>query len=179
MKIKSILSVFFVVALGLTLTALGISADKKKVDSKYKNKYQCIEVNRFGVQEGVKFPQDWLLTMTEEIITQLKETGKFKDICREGDKPVDPSAPMLKLVGTVTEYKPGSRAARYMIGFGAGTTKVKAHIKLIDRESGEVLFEDDVDGKVVMGVIGGESVGATRGLAKEIAKKTKKEFFSS
>ena len=38
------------------------------------------------------------------------------------------------------------------------------------------MFEDDVDGKVIMGIYGGNSVGAARGLAKEVAKKAKKVF---
>jgi hypothetical protein len=31
-------------------------------------------------------------------------------------------------------------------------------------------FEKDVDGKVIMGLFGGDSKGATDGLAKEVAK---------
>jgi len=179
MKVNRLFSMILVLLIGGTLATVAVFAQKKKVDKKYKNRYQCIEVTRFDVKQGVDFPLDWSITMTEEMITQLKETAKFKDICREGETPVDPNAPALKLVGTVIEYKKGSRAARYLVGFGAGSTVIKAHIKIMDRATGEVLFEDDVDGKVVMGAIGGESVGATRGLAKEIAGKTKKEFFSS
>ena len=179
MKVRTIRLIALVSVVGLTLAMPVLSADKKKVERHHKDKYQSVEVARFDVQQGVNFPQDWLITMNEAIVKQLQETKKFKEIRREGESPADPNAPSLKLVGTVTEYKPGSRAKRYMVGFGAGATKVKAHIKLVDRATGEVLFEDDVDGKVVMGVIGGESLGATRGLAKEIAGKMKKEFFSS
>ena len=176
-KVKWVLIVSSVLLLGLVLLAPVASADKKKVDAKYKDKYQNIEVTRFDVKEGVDFPADWMLTMTEEIVKQLQETKKLKQVLRESETPTDPAAPTLKLTGTVTQYDKGSRAARYMIGFGAGKTKVVAHIKIADKATGEVLFEDDVDGKVIIGVIGGESVGATRGLAKEVAGKTKKEFF--
>jgi hypothetical protein len=34
-----------------------------------------------------------------------------------------------------------------------------------------------VDGKVIMGVMGGKSEGANTGLAKEVAKVTKQRFF--
>jgi curli biogenesis system outer membrane secretion channel CsgG len=84
---------------------------------------------------------------------------------------------VLKLNGTVTHYDKGSRAKRYLVGFGAGKTKIVAHITVADKETGEVLFEDDVDGKVVMGGMGGDSLGATRGLAKEVAGKIKESFF--
>jgi len=40
-----------------------------------------------------------------------------------------------------------------------------------------VLLDRKVDGKVVMGVMGGKSEGATNGLAKEVAKVTKEKFF--
>jgi hypothetical protein len=39
------------------------------------------------------------------------------------------------------------------------------------------VFEDDVDGKVILDYTGGESIGATQGLAHEVAKVTKKKFF--
>jgi curli biogenesis system outer membrane secretion channel CsgG len=165
-------AVFVCLAAGLAAGA--VVAEEKSV----KGKYQAIEVARFDIKPGVeKFSPDWLVTMNEELIKQLQETAKFKEVLREGEKPSDASTPTLMLVGTVTEYNPGNRAARYMVGFGAGKTKVKAHVKILDKATNEVLFEDDVDGKVIMGVIGGESIGATRGLAKEVASKTKKKFF--
>jgi hypothetical protein len=77
----------------------------------------------------------------------------------------------------VKEYKAGSRAKRYLIGFGAGKTKVVADVKFIDMQTQQVVFEKQVDGKVMIGVLGGDSMGAANGLAKEIAKVTKKQFF--
>ena len=155
--------------------ALGTPATAQK---QVKGKYKAIEVTRFEIQKDVeKFDAAWLLTLTDELVKQLEESKKFQQVLREGEAPTEPGAPTLKLVGAITKFKPGSRAARYMVGFGAGSTVVKAHIKIVDKASGDVQFEDDVDGKVIMGVIGGESVGATRGLAKEVAAKTKKQFF--
>ena len=60
---------------------------------------------------------------------------------------------------------------------GAGKTKIKAHVKFVDVSTGETVFEDDVDGKVIMGMFGGSSPGATRGLAKEVAKVAARTFF--
>jgi hypothetical protein len=39
------------------------------------------------------------------------------------------------------------------------------------------LYQGKVDGNVVIGLFGGESAGATRGLAKEVAKVAKQKFF--
>jgi len=160
------------VGLMVLLPLSRVSAGEKQ----YKDKYQNIEVMRFVVKEGIEFPPDYLVTMMEELVTQLKETKKFQEVLREGEKPDNAEAPTLRLTGTVTEYRKGSRAKRYLVGFGAGKTKIVAHIQFSDPAVG-VLYEDDVDGKVVMGGMGGESVGATRGLAKEVAKVTKQQFF--
>ena len=156
----------------LTLAALAFAGEKK-----HKNKYQNIEVVRFDIKEGVNFPADYLHTMTEELVSQLQQTGKFGQVLREGETPDKADAPTVRLVGTVTEFQPGSRAKRYLVGFGSGKTKIVAHVKFLDKATGEVLFEDDVDGKVWQGNVGGESIGATRGLAKEVAKVSKQQFF--
>ena len=156
----------------LMLTALAFAGDKKN-----KNKYQNIEVVRFDIKEGVNFPVDYLHTMTEELVSQLQQTGKFGQVLREGETPEKADVPTIRLVGTVTEFQPGSVAKRVLVGFGSGKTKVVAHVKFLDKATGEVLFEDDVDGKVWRGAVGGESIGATRGLAKEVAKVGKQQFF--
>jgi hypothetical protein len=156
----------------LLLTSAGAAQNVEK------NKYQQIEVMRFEVKEGVKFPSDYLATMTEELVTQLQEVKQFKQVLREGEAAAEAQAPALRLVGTVTAFQAGNRALRYMIGFGAGKTKIVAHVKFVDRETGAVLFEKDVDGKVILGgAIKSESIGATRGLAKEVAKVARQKFF--
>jgi hypothetical protein len=62
------------------------------------------------------------------------------------------------------------------VGFGAGATVIGAHIKCYDAATKELLLERDVDGKVIMGLMGGKSEGANNGLAKEIAKNVKQKF---
>lgn len=173
-RMKNILLFAFFTAM---LTALPAAAQDKKEPIE-KNKYQQIEVTRFEVKEGIDFPADYLVSMTEDLVTQLQETKNFKQVLREGKSLSDANAPAIKLVGKITEYKAGNRAVRYMIGFGAGKTKIVAHVKFIDRATGDVLFEKDVDGKVILGgLVKGESISATRGLAKEVAKVTTEKFF--
>lgn len=143
-----------------------------------KNKYHRIEVTRFSIKEGIQFPPDFLVAMTEELVSQLKETKKFAQILHEGETPSESNGPRLRLVGNVTEYQAGNRAVRYMVGFGAGKTKIVAHIKFVDVDAGTVLFEQDVDGKVILGgAVKSESIGAARGLAKEVAKVAVRQFF--
>lgn len=171
---KTVLSFAFLVALFI---ASPVAAQDKKATIQ-KNKYQQIEVTRFEVKSGIVFPAEYQVSMTEDLVAQLQETKKFKQVLRLGEASSDANAPAIKLVGQITEYKAGNRAMRYMIGFGAGKTKVVAHIKFVDRATGDVLFEKDVDGKVILGgLVKGESIGATRGLAKEVAKLASEKFF--
>jgi hypothetical protein len=166
--------------LGLIVFLLGcapVFAQTAKGTADMKNKYQNIEITRFDIQEGIKFPPESRDVIMAQVVEELKQIKKFKQVANTGETISDATGPTVRLSGTITKYKAGSRAKRYFIGFGAGATKVNAHLKFVDAATGEVLFEKDVDGKVWIGLFGGDSSGATRGLAKEVAKVTKKQFF--
>lgn len=154
-----------------------VAANGQKKESAQKNQYQNIEVVRFDVKEGIDFPAEYLNGVMDQLVTELKNTKKFKQVFREGEAQTDAATSTIRLTGTVTQFKTGSRTKRYLVGFGAGKTKIVAHVKFVDKATGNVLFEKDVDGKVIIGVFGGESKGATRGVAKEVAKVAKKQFF--
>jgi len=154
----------------------GLSVPASGQDSSLRNKYRDIEVVAFDVKDGVTFPANYLSTLTEELVSQLVGVKKFGRVVRGAEPPADLDL-AIRVTGTITEFKAGSRAKRYFVGFGAGQTKITAHVRFLDRATNAVLFEDDVDGRVAMGGFGGESIGATRGLAKELAKVAKKVFF--
>jgi|GEM_PF-1488519 len=167
---------------------VAVSAQDAKSSKEVKGKYQSIEVAEFDVKEGINFPMTWIDAIKSDIVYELKKQNLFKQVSvaakassetktETSEAKTETSEATIRLVGTVTKYKPGSRAARYLIGFGAGTTKVVTHVKFIDAATGDVLLEKDVDGKVIIGLMGGDSTGATRGLAKEVAKVAKKKFF--
>jgi hypothetical protein len=143
-------------------------------DRSVKGRYHTIEVERFSTVAGVDLPTNYEIELAGDLARQLEKIG-FQQVLKAGDELAE-STTALRLTGTVTEFQKGSRALRYFSAF-AGKTKIVAHIKVEDRESGEVLYETDADGKVVIGVFGGDSMGATNGLAKEIAKKVRKYFF--
>ena len=160
-----------------------------------KGEYLHIIVETFD-NSGTEFPDTTLKVMTAEIVEELTKIKKFKSVSLAANSmtevdvtPVEkisnsnqieslqpPPTSVLKLVGTISKFEKGNRTKRYLIGFGAGKTKVVAHIKFID-SAGTVIYEKDVDGSVVIGFFGGSSNNATRGLAKEIAKTAKKRFF--
>lgn len=146
-------------------------------DDEFKNHYHNIEVRRFDLSSGVELPDDFRVTLMEDLVAQLNDTKAFRQVLREGEKAAEPRSPTLRLVGRVTRFSKGSRAKRYLIGPGFGKTILKAEIRFLDAATGEVRFEKTVDGKVIIGFIGGDSMGATRGLAKEVARVAKKQFF--
>ena len=165
----------FTVLLFILVGCLTTFAQTTKTD--LKDKYQNIEVVSFDIKEDTKFPAESRDVIMSQVVEELKQLKKFKQVSNTGETVAQDAGPTVRLTGVITKYKPGSRAKRYLVGFGAGSTKVVAHITLIDVTSGATVFEKDVDGKVWIGLFGGDSSGATRGLAKEVAKVTKKALF--
>lgn len=67
---------------------------------------------------------------------------------------ISTSGRKLILEGRITQYDPGSRAARYLIGFGAGTGTAVAEITFADEESGAI-GRGTATGGVAAGLGGG------------------------
>ncbi len=154
--------------LGLLL-ATAASAQTKK------DYYQSLEICRFEVPGDVGVSSEYVDALTVNLVSELGNAKTFTRVFREGTIE-DAPAPGLRLIGQITQMKTGSQMKRYLIGFGAGKTVLKAHVQFVDKESGQVVYEKDADGKVIMGMYGGQSIGAARGLAKEIAKAAKMQF---
>jgi hypothetical protein len=169
---------FLLSLLAVALTFSHASAQDKKAaaGNPHKDKYQNAQVAAFDAQEGVKITPEQLKALTDTVVKELQDMKKFKQVAREGETPSDAAAPTLKIAGTITKFKEGSRAKRYLVGFGAGKSKVIAHVKFIDAATGQVLYEFNADGDVVMGLFGGNSGGAKSELAEQIAKAAKKNF---
>jgi hypothetical protein len=71
----------------------------------------------------------------------LKEEG-FTDVAVvEEDEAIPDDALVIK--GEFTKLNPGSQGKRFMVGFGAGKSKVCASGKVVRGEQGEVLMEFD------------------------------------
>lgn len=161
--------------LHVALTCLLVVSAAPRVLGAKHSEYKSIEVTRFEVQEGLDLPAKFKITLATDLKLQLSRIGGI-EVVSEGQEPKS-DGPRLRLTGTINEFKGGSRAVRYLIPVIAGKTKIGARIQVLDRESGEVLLETDVDGKVLIGPFGGDTMGASNGLAKEAAKKIRGRFF--
>lgn len=166
---------FFTVMLTSTLLMVTAAISQTNSNSTTDKKYAYVQINRFDAQPGIDFPPDYQLTIVEDMSTELGKIKGMKQVLREGETLPD-GQPVLVVTGTITKYSKGNQAARYLVGFGAGSTVIHAHIKCYDAATKDLLFERDVDGKVIMGMMGGKSEGANNGLAKEIDKDIKEKF---
>ena len=138
--------------------------------------YEFLQINHFDVAPGIDFPDEYRAKIDEDLFRALQTIKGIKQVLRDGES-LPTGAPVLLITGTITKFEKGNRAARYLVGFGAGATVIRAHLKCLDAGTKQVLIEHEVDGKVIMGMVGGKSEGANNGLAKEIAKDIKEKFF--
>lgn len=139
-----------------------------------RTRYAAVEIDRFVGENGVTFPPDYQITLVEDLVRETTHSFRNVEIVREGES-VPGGKPVLRITGNVTKFKPGSRAKRYLIGFGAGSTVVKAQIKFVDGASGQVLLDREIQGMTWIGIAGGSSEGAGGRLAKKIVAMAKSD----
>lgn len=141
-----------------------------------KNRYDSIEVVPFAVQQGIDIPAEYMQSMMAGVFKDLRRTNKFKHVLTQGEAQQS-DARTIQLLGTVINYKHGSRGKRFIALGLAGDTKVVAHVRFTDKTTGETLVEADVDGVIYTGLLGGSPKDAPSGIGKDVAKIAKKVFF--
>ena len=101
---------------------------------------------------------------------ELKKAGPFKEVSVAD---TEPPAGALLVDGKFTELNPGSRAARYVVGFGAGKSgvKIEGSVKGAD---GSLMATFEQRRVGTMGAFGGDSIGKMsedcRNIGEDIAK---------
>jgi hypothetical protein len=123
------------------------------------------------VSSEVKLPAAFQYAIYEYTLQELKKSGRFQTIYREGDSAAAGVSDLLTLETDATGFKEGSARERQVTTV-AGATTIKVHMKLVDKD-GKVVLERDVQGKVRFF---GENLRATYALAKSIAKVIKYNF---
>jgi curli biogenesis system outer membrane secretion channel CsgG len=159
------------------LTAVSVFAQSAPTEKKT---YQNIVVEKFTIREGVEFPADKIDSLTKSVQSTLTKSNRFQHVDLGGAEATTESmdAPTLKITGEIIKYVKGNRAARYMVGFGVGATKIITDVKFIDAKTGEVVHQQTVDGDVTWGFFGGDSDDAKSGVADEIIRVMKKNKFA-
>jgi len=110
--------------------------------------------------------------LASRIAAKLKQLGPFTDVS-ELASGAEPAADSILLEGKFTELNPGSRAARYVVGFGAGHSSVgvEGSVKTTD---GTLLATFKQRRLGSAGAFGGDSVGKmsedVKNIGDDIAK---------
>ena len=139
-----------------------------------KDKYHVVQVDQFEVKQGVDFPPEYLRRVQEEISKQLVDTKLFEEVLLPGNHPAQAEAPVLRLSGTIHNYKQGRRKKRYLAGgFGAGAAEIDARIAFADAARGDQLVIQELRGVLTSGIFGGNENQATQELARQVVTQTK------
>lgn len=149
-----------------------ISQTSTTVPNTIQNKYHAIEVNSFDVEQGVDFPPDYFASLQDELVKQLKEKHLFEAVLKTDEQPPRAEMPVLRLTGVVTKFNEGSRAKRYFVGFGAGSSQIFAHARYIDRETGQTVIEEEVIGTLSGGLFGGDTKSVIHQFAASVVTTT-------
>lgn len=96
--------------------------------------------------------QEVLASVTETLVAGLKkETDRNVSIAASAPKTAD----TLIIRGKVVEINPGSRAARYFAGFGAGAAGAKIQGEIVDARTNQVLARFTQERRSGTGAAGG------------------------
>jgi hypothetical protein len=131
--------------------------------------YSAVEADKFVAARGIAFPSDYQTALREDIAREMSIAYPTIVILRPGDTPPTGRA-VLRISGTVTRFKPGNRAKKFIIGFGAGATVVQAVVRLADASTARTIVNRQLDGFTWIGAGGGDSENAADSLAKKIVK---------
>jgi Domain of unknown function (DUF4410) len=119
--------------------------------------YSQIAVESFD-SVGVKLPpvNDNTYRAVQSAIRMMKPA--FMDgLAQKAQRKTNANAPGKVLVvrARLTKVDPGSQAARYFLGFGAGAVKIAIAGEIIDRSSGKVLVRFAQERRSAFGAFGG------------------------
>jgi hypothetical protein len=141
-------------------------------------RYTVILVDRFAVpaslvkdQEDQKLAALFPVALQSEMVARLRATGLFDRVVNLGETQVAPGdQPALRLEGTITKLDPGSRALRYVVGFGAGAAKAQAETRLVDVQTGKVMVVTADRREAFFGIFGGDSEDHMREALSDMAR---------
>lgn len=119
----------------------------------------------------VTLPPEFQVALYEYMVDEVKKTGKFQRVYRDGEKGAEAEKDLLTLRSLVTGFNEGSARARQVTTV-AGATKIKVRVQVSGRD-GRMIIDRDVDGNVRFF---GENLRATYNFAKSVAKLIKQNF---
>jgi hypothetical protein len=119
----------------------------------------------------ITLPPEFQVALYEYMVEEVKKTGKFERVYRDGEKGAENEKDLMTLRSLVTGFSEGSARARQVTTV-AGATKIKVRVQVSNRD-GQMIIDRDVEGNVRFF---GENLRATYNFAKGVAKLIKQNF---
>lgn len=166
---RSFLGVLLV-AIATNLAALAAEIEQQMAG------YQVIEVALFTVdresyaskqaERAGSIPDETLEAIQRAILGEL--TRSHLAIARQPTEETTEPGRCLLLSGRVTDFKPGNRAARYIVGFGAGKQLIEVECVLADKATGQLVSAGRVIDRKVGGWAGGSELKGVEDFAQKV-----------
>jgi Domain of unknown function (DUF4410) len=131
--------------------------------------YTAVEVDRFTANPGVTYPFENRSALADDIAREISLAFPTVIIVRQGEASPEGHA-RLRITGVVTEFKPGSTAKGPLLGFGPGSSGVRAQVEFSDAATGQVLLRRELSGITWIALAGASTRTAGDSLARKIAK---------
>jgi hypothetical protein len=127
--------------------------------------FQIIVVKQFKVtepelndEEDKKLAAEMPSYLQAELVRRLRESGLFARVINASETDYSPgSDKALVLDGEITRLAPGSRALRYIVGFGAGRSKAQSEMRFVDAQTSKVFMVTADRSVAAYGIFGGDS----------------------
>ena len=112
------------------------------------------------------------INMRQDLVRQISETRRFRSVTQQTEE----AEGVLRLEGLILSYEKGSRAKRYVIGFGTGKSYMTLRVVMINKANGEKVFEGDFEGEISGGLLGGSSRSTENAVVDEVGDYFKERF---
>jgi hypothetical protein len=121
---------------------------------------------------ATKIPAEFSMAIYENLVEQLRESGKFRQVYRSGDREADKDSDRVTLRTTVEEFHEGSERTRDLTYYAFGRTKITVNAQVLDRD-GKVLANEKVSGRVLAVL---ENLSASHFVAENIRRRLTKNL---
>lgn len=164
--------------LALLFAPVAAYGDAEPAPRVEKSVYDTLEVARFGVnredystkeaERAGKIPEETLDHLQRSLLGELTRSRVLPNVHKaaEGE---DSSPGALLLAGRVTDFKAGSRVARYFAGVGIGAQKVEVECVLKDKATGVVLGRETIVDRKWAGWAGGSEEKGIEDFAEKVS----------
>lgn len=131
------LCMLLICVLGCAITAEIAASQDKPASEKSALGRPTIVVETFAASTEMAWPYDWKQLQAETIAELKAKDGQKFSI---GTEEPAGGASFYRLQGEVTEWHPGNRAKRMLVGMGSGRETAKIHYWLV-AQTGKKVFE--------------------------------------